>query len=98
MLEVCLTGGLSDDLEPGAGRTNRWPTLTIENHIVMKAWMLDPTTKRLELCDKPTPNPRRGGVTVRVEAAMVLAYMKELLAGARGHAPLAPYPAPTASV
>jgi len=57
----------------------------MENHTAMKAWMLDPATKRLELCDKPTPKPRRGAVTVRVEAAMVLSYMKELLAGARGH-------------
>ena len=51
----------------------------------MKAWMLDPQTNRLELIEKAMPKPRRGGVTVRVQAAMVLSYMKELLAGARGH-------------
>jgi len=51
----------------------------------MKAWVLDPSTRRLELCHKPIPEPRRGAVTVRVEAAMVLSYMKELLAGRRGH-------------
>jgi alcohol dehydrogenase len=51
----------------------------------MKAWMLDPRTNRLQLIEKAMPKPRRGGVTVRVQAAMVLSYMKELLAGARGH-------------
>jgi alcohol dehydrogenase len=51
----------------------------------MKAWMLDPKTNRLELIEKAIPKPRRGGVTVRVQAALVLSYMKELLAGARGH-------------
>jgi alcohol dehydrogenase len=52
---------------------------------IMKAWMLDPKTYRLELIQRAIPKPRRGGVTVRVQAAMVLSYMKELLAGARGH-------------
>jgi alcohol dehydrogenase len=51
----------------------------------MKAWLFDPATKRLELCDQPVPKARRGSVTVRIEAAMVLGYMKELLTGARGH-------------
>jgi alcohol dehydrogenase len=51
----------------------------------MKAWLFDPATKRLELRDQPIPTPRRGAVTVRIEAAMVLGYMQELLAGARGH-------------
>lgn len=52
----------------------------------IKAWMLDPATKRLELRDEPIPRPRRGAVTMRIKAAMVLGYMKELLAGARGDA------------
>jgi D-arabinose 1-dehydrogenase-like Zn-dependent alcohol dehydrogenase len=38
----------------------------------MKAWMLDPKTNRLELVEKAMPKPRRGGVTVRIQAAMVL--------------------------
>ena len=51
----------------------------------MKAWLFDPSTKRLELREQSVPTPRRGAVTVRIEAAMVLGYMKGLLAGARGH-------------
>jgi alcohol dehydrogenase len=52
----------------------------------MKAWLFDPGTKALELRDLALPKPRRGAVVVRIEAAMVLGYMKELLGGARGHA------------
>jgi len=57
----------------------------IEGTYHMKARMLDPRTSRLELIEIAMPTPRRGGVTVRVQAAMVLSYMKELLAGVRGH-------------
>lgn len=52
----------------------------------MKAWVLDVRTHKLALHDRPYPSPRRGAVVVRVEAAMVLSYMKEVLTGARGHA------------
>jgi len=51
----------------------------------MKAWIVDPATKLLRLEERPIPVPRRGAVTVRIEAAMVLSYMKEVLSGARGH-------------
>ncbi|HXJ80735.1 MAG TPA: alcohol dehydrogenase catalytic domain-containing protein [Candidatus Methylomirabilis sp.] len=51
----------------------------------MKAWTVDPATKQLSLPERPIPVPRRGAVTVRIEAAMVLSYMKEVLAGDRGH-------------
>jgi alcohol dehydrogenase len=51
----------------------------------MKAWIVDPATKQLSLRERPIPVPRRGAVTVRIEAAMVLSYMKEVLSGARGH-------------
>jgi alcohol dehydrogenase len=51
----------------------------------MKAWMLDPASKELALVERPVPKPRRGAVTVRIDAAMVLGYMKELLAGGRSH-------------
>jgi alcohol dehydrogenase len=51
----------------------------------MKAWMLDPASKTLQLADRAPPEPRRGAVTVRMQAAMVLSYMKEVLSGARGH-------------
>ncbi|MEM1231410.1 MAG: zinc-binding dehydrogenase [Pseudomonadota bacterium] len=50
----------------------------------MQAWQLNPDTRSLELADLPDPVARRGAVTVRVEAAMVLSYMAEVLTGARG--------------
>lgn len=50
----------------------------------MKAWLLNPSSKELTLADRPVPKPRRGAVTVRIDAAMVLGYMKELLSGGRG--------------
>jgi alcohol dehydrogenase len=52
----------------------------------MKAWLLDVRTHKLALHDRPPPEPRPGAIAVRVEAAMVLSYMKEVLTGGRGHA------------
>ena len=41
----------------------------------MKAWTVDPATKQLSLRERPVPVPRRGAVTVRIEAALVLSYI-----------------------
>ena len=50
----------------------------------MKAWLLDPDSRTLNYSEAPIPTPRRGAIIVRVEAAMVLSYMAEVLEGARG--------------
>ena len=50
----------------------------------MKAWRVDPSARTLTFDDVPIPVARRGAVTARVEAAMVLSYMAEVLDGVRG--------------
>jgi alcohol dehydrogenase len=47
----------------------------------MKAWRLTSAGGRLSLEELPIPEPREGGVTVRMRAAPVLTYMADVLAG-----------------
>ncbi len=47
----------------------------------MKAWRLERAGGRLALEDIPTPEPREGGVVIRMHAAPVLTYMADVLAG-----------------
>jgi alcohol dehydrogenase len=47
----------------------------------MKAWRIKGAGGRLTLEDLPIPEPREGGVTVRMRATPVLTYMADVLAG-----------------
>jgi alcohol dehydrogenase len=53
---------------------------------VMKSWIYDPKSKSLELQDRAHRQPRPGAVLVRLEAAMVLGYMREVLSGELSYA------------
>ncbi len=47
----------------------------------MKAWLLDRLGGALKLEDAPIPEPRRGGVVVRVEASALMSYLKAYVEG-----------------
>lgn len=47
----------------------------------MKAWLLDRLGGTLRLEDTPIPEPRVGGVVVRVEASALMSYLKAYLEG-----------------
>ncbi|PQV54055.1 zinc-binding dehydrogenase [Paraburkholderia sp. BL21I4N1] len=47
----------------------------------MKAWQLERLGGTLGLTDLPIPEPRAGGVVVRVEASSLLSYMKDYVDG-----------------
>lgn len=47
----------------------------------MKAWQLERLGGTLSLIDLPIPEPRTGGVVVRVEASSLLSYMKDYVDG-----------------
>ena len=47
----------------------------------MKAWLLDRLGGALELKDAPIPEPRPGGVVVRVEASALMSYLKAYVEG-----------------
>ena len=52
----------------------------------MKAWRFDGKGGSLALEDVPKPRPRPGGVIVKMEAAPVLRYMRQVLDGTLGYA------------
>jgi alcohol dehydrogenase len=52
----------------------------------VKAWRLERPGGRLELIELETPIPRAGGVVVRMEAAPVLSYMRQVIDGTLGYA------------
>ncbi|MFM7377355.1 MAG: zinc-binding dehydrogenase [Erythrobacter sp.] len=52
----------------------------------MQAWIFDPNTRSLTLRERAGSTPRPGAVIVRMEAAMVLGYMRDVLSGSRGYA------------
>jgi len=52
----------------------------------MKAWRFDGKGGSLALEDVPKPQPRPGGVVVKMEAAPVLSYMRQVLDGTLGYA------------
>src|SRR3984885_1169653 len=47
----------------------------------MKAWVLDHLGGTLQLEDAPIPEPRPGGVVVRVEASVLMSYLKTYVEG-----------------
>ena len=47
----------------------------------MKAWLLDRLGGALELKDAPIPEPRPGGVVVRIEASALMSYLKAYVEG-----------------
>src|ERR1700712_2862082 len=47
----------------------------------MKAWKLDKLGGHLRLEDVPIPEPRPGGVVVKVEASSLMTYMKPYVEG-----------------
>ena len=47
----------------------------------MKAWLLDRLGGTLKLVDAPIPEPRLGGVTVKIEASALMSYMKAYVEG-----------------
>ena len=47
----------------------------------MKAWLLDRLGGALELKDAPIPEPRPGGVVVRIEASALMSYLKSYVEG-----------------
>ena len=58
----------------------------------MKAWRLHGKGGPLVLEDVPKPLPRPGGVVVKMEAAPVLSYMRQVLDGTLGYAlPAGPF-------
>ncbi|MFM0082673.1 zinc-binding dehydrogenase [Paraburkholderia sediminicola] len=59
----------------------------------MKAWQLDRLGGTLSLTDLPVPEPRAGGVVVRIEASSLMSYMKEYVDGKLPiyHAPPQPF-------
>ncbi len=58
----------------------------------MKAWRLNGPGGKFALEDLPVPEPKAGGVVVRMEAAPVLSYMRRVLDGSLGYAlPKAPF-------
>jgi alcohol dehydrogenase len=58
----------------------------------MKAWRLHGEGGTLALEDVPKPLPRRAGVVVKMEAAPVLSYMRQVLDGTLGYAlPVGPF-------
>jgi alcohol dehydrogenase len=58
----------------------------------MKAWRLHGVGRPLTLEDVPKPVPRPGGVVVKMEAAPVLSYMRQVLDGTLGYAlPVGPF-------
>ena len=47
----------------------------------MKAWRLDRLGGTLRLEDAPIPEPRPGGVVVRIEASALMSYLKAYVEG-----------------
>ncbi|PCE24007.1 alcohol dehydrogenase [Paraburkholderia acidicola] len=47
----------------------------------MKAWQLERLGGSLSLVDLPTPEPRTGGVVVRIDASSLMSYMKDYVNG-----------------
>ena len=47
----------------------------------MKAWKLEKLGGQLSLVDLPTPEPRPGTIRVRMEASILLSYMRDYVAG-----------------
>jgi len=47
----------------------------------MKAWMLDAPGRPIALREVAQPEPRRGALLVRMEAAPLLSYMRQYLQG-----------------
>lgn len=47
----------------------------------MKAWRLDSLGGTLRLEDAPIPEPRAGGVVVRIEASALMSYLKAYVEG-----------------
>ncbi len=47
----------------------------------MKAWLLDRLGGKLKLDDVPIPEPRPGGVTVKIEASALMSYLKAYVEG-----------------
>ncbi|MGI4812140.1 MAG: zinc-binding dehydrogenase [Janthinobacterium lividum] len=59
----------------------------------MKAWELEKLGGSLRLVDRPIPEPRSGGVVVRMDASALMSYMKPYVEGERSiyHAPDKPF-------
>jgi NADPH:quinone reductase-like Zn-dependent oxidoreductase len=59
----------------------------------MKAWQLERLGGSLSLIDQPIPQPRTGGVVVRIEASSLMSYMKDYVEGKLPiyHAPDRPF-------
>jgi alcohol dehydrogenase len=53
----------------------------IAQRIAMKAWRLDRLGGTLRLEDAPVPEPRTGGVVVRIEASAPMSYLKAYVEG-----------------
>src|ERR1700729_1551780 len=49
--------------------------------MAMKAWRLDRLGGTLRLEDAPIPEPRPGGVVVRIEASALMSYLKAYVEG-----------------
>ncbi len=47
----------------------------------MKAWLLDRLGGTLMLDDTPIPEPRPGGVIVKIEASALMSYLKAYVEG-----------------
>ena len=47
----------------------------------MKAWRLDRLGGTLRLEDMPIPEPRPGGIVVRIEASALMSYLKAYVEG-----------------
>jgi alcohol dehydrogenase len=47
----------------------------------MTAWLLDRLGGALELKDAPIPEPRPGGVVLRIEASALMSYLKAYVEG-----------------
>ena len=47
----------------------------------MKAWLLDRLGGTLKLDDVPIPEPRPGGVIVKIEASALMSYLKSYVEG-----------------
>ncbi|MCX4163054.1 MULTISPECIES: zinc-binding dehydrogenase [Paraburkholderia] len=47
----------------------------------MKAWQLERLGGMLSLVDRPIPQPRTGGVVVRIDASSLMSYMKDYVDG-----------------